>query len=182
LADYLESNQRAHTRSNEARHTIVQIPVELRGLASDLQSADPAAAGQYAQLARSISSLLLTRRLQVNLDRERDDEPLLPGEKCGLRFQFEPEQEAVMLPADFGGCSAVDLTLFLFGQGVVLGETALAVKLPLSGASTEASTTLELTPAESHELRIVVATTAELEVLQTYLTPLDAAASSSAAA
>jgi hypothetical protein len=76
----------------------------------------------------------------------------------------------------------VDLTLFLFGQGVVLGETALAVKLQLSGASTEASTTLELTPAESHELRIVVATTAELEVLQTYLTPLDAAASSSAAA
>jgi hypothetical protein len=174
VSDYLEQNQRARTRSGEARYALVQLATELRDLASHLQASRLSVSEQYAQLARSVSDLVSTRRLQVNLERESGG-PMLPGEKCDLQLQFTPSPAESILQADFGGRSQLDLTLFLFGKGVILGENTLAISLPLIGESTKASTTLEWTDAQSHHLRIIVATTAEMEILQTHWTSLEMA-------
>ena len=181
VSDYLEQNQRARIRSDEARYALVQLATELRDLAWQVQPFQPSVSEQYAQLARSVLDLVTTRRLQVNLERERSG-PMVPGEKCDIQFRFAGNPNGSMLQADFGGRSQLDLTLFLFGQGVILGENTLAISLPLIGESSEASTTLEWTEAQSHDLRIVVATTAELEILQTHWTSLEMAAAPAAAA
>ena len=192
VAEYIDANQRAQTRSTEARQIIVQIASELRDLASQLGPDAPAMAEKYADLARSIAGLVQTRRLIVELERETGaEQPLQPGEECVLRFVFEPEQESASLPADFGGRTELSLTLFLFGKGLALTDAALPLTLPLIGKSTVAATTArvlagtareEAKLGASHQLRIVVATTDGLEILQTYLTSLDVAPASLAAA
>jgi hypothetical protein len=120
-------------------------------------------------MAESISSTVQKRRLHVEIDMRPEERGFQAGRGYVLRLRFEPETSAPhALPAQFGMRSHLNLTLNLFGENLSVQDSALQVMLPQSGKSSEVTTRIEIREAGDCQLRIVVTTAAELEILQTY--------------
>lgn len=169
IADYLDENQRGRTMSAEARRAIVQVATELRGVARQLEAAQPELSARYTELANSVSTVVHTRRLRAEVETDQPGEPLYAGREYKLHLKFEAEQGESSLPAYFGNRTNLRLALHLFGRNLIVrGDSALHVSLPTCGDSTQAVAVIEVPEPGPFELRVIVTTTAELEILQTY--------------